>query len=202
MPLTNGFHRGGEQTAVGGRGRSVRRQSGIFYENEVQPGTMARSEMQDSDRPEVADFIEDHWFSKAVMSRGRRYYPHEENGFVERRDDKIVGLLTYRLDGKAMEILTLNATLEGKGIGSSLMLNAIEKARNEDCERIWLTTTNANLRAIGFYQRLGFRMVAINIGAVDEARKTKPQIPEVGERGIPIHDEVVLELGIQPYLDA
>jgi hypothetical protein len=44
-------------------------------------------------------------------------------------------------------------------------------------------------------------MIAIDVGAVDEARKIKPQIPETGERGIPIHDEVLLELAIQPYLD-
>ena len=51
-------------------------------------------------------------------------------------------------------------------------------------------------------QRLGFRMVAINIGVVDEARKIKPEIPETGERGIPIHDEIAMELRIEPYLDA
>ena len=162
---------------------------------------MARQELQDADRAEVATFIELHWFSQVVMSRGRSFHPHKESGFIERRDGQIVGLLTYSRDGDALEILTLNVTLMGKGIGSSLMLNAIEKARNTECKRIWLTTTNANLRAIGFYQRLGFRMIAIDVGAVDEARKIKPQIPKTGERGIPIHDEVVLELAIKPYLD-
>lgn len=163
---------------------------------------MTRHEIQDADRDEVAEFIQEHWFSKVVMSGGRSFYPHQERGFLERRDDRLIGLLTYRVEDGAMEILTLNATLEGKGIGSSLMLNAIDGARGEGCDRIWLTTTNANLRAIAFYQRLGFRLVAINVGAVDEARKIKPQIPKTGERGIPIHDEVVMELALQPYLDA
>ncbi len=45
-------------------------------------------------------------------------------------------------------------------------------------------------------------MVAINTGVVDEARKTKPEIPETGEGGIPIHDEIVMELLLKPYLDA
>jgi L-amino acid N-acyltransferase YncA len=101
-----------------------------------------------------------------------------------------------------MEVLTLNSTLEGAGIGSSLMLNAIEGARKYGCRKIWLTTTNDRLRIIDFYQRLGFRMTAINLGVVDEARKVKPQIPVVGERGVPIHDEVVMELAIEPYLDS
>ncbi len=163
---------------------------------------MARSEVRDSDRQELAEFIERHWHSKLVMSRGRAFYPHQEEGFVERRDGKIVGVLSYRVDEGGMEILTLNSTLEGQGIGSSLMLDTIEKARQLGCRQIWLTTTNDLLRAIGFYQRLGFRMTAINLGAVDEARKTKPQIPMVGERGVPIHDEIVMELKLEPYLDS
>ena len=45
-------------------------------------------------------------------------------------------------------------------------------------------------------------MTAINLGAVDAARKIKPAIPECGERGIPIHDEIVMELPVKPYLDS
>ncbi len=163
---------------------------------------MSRTEFQDSDREEIAAFIERHWHSRIVMSRGRVFYPHQEQGFIERRDGRLVGLLTYHADGTdGMEILTLNATLEGAGIGSSLMISAIEKARRISCGRVWLTTTNDNLRVIGFYQRLGFRMVSINLGVVDEARKIKPQIPLYGERGVRIQDEVVMELRIEPFLD-
>ena len=163
---------------------------------------MARTEIREADRAEVAEFIERHWGSKISMSRGKAFYPHKEQGFVERRDGAMVGLLTYHLDEEGMEVLTLNSTLEGEGIGSSLMLNAIEAARKKGCRKIWLATTNDRLRVIDFYQRLGFRMTAINLGVVDEARKIKPQIPFVGERGIPIHDEVVMELAIEPYLDS
>ena len=162
---------------------------------------MARAEIRDADRPEVAEFIERHWGNKIVMSRGKAFYPHEEQGFLERRDGAIVGLLTYHIDDEGMEILTLNSTLEGAGIGSSLLLSAIDTARKEGCGKIWLTTTNDRLRVIDFHQRLGFRMTSVNLGVVDEARKIKPQIPLVGERGVPVHDEVVMELAVEPYLD-
>ncbi len=153
----------------------------------------------DADREEVASFIGKHWGSTKVMSCGNAYYPHELEGLVQRADGRIVGLLTMREDGDGLEVLTLNSTLEGRRIGSSMMLSAIEVARGRDLKRIWLTTTNDNLRAIGFYQRLGFRMTEIHPGAVDEARRIKPEIPEVGREGIPVHDEIVLELAIQPY---
>lgn len=161
---------------------------------------MMRTAIQDSDREEVRRFIEQRWHGPLVMSHGKSYYPHKEQGLIERRDGQIAGLLTYHVDHKDMELLTLNSTLEGKGIGSSLMLDAIATAREIKCERIWLTTTNDKLRAVGFYQRLGFRMAAINLGVVDEARKTKPEIPLTGERGVEVHDEIVMELRIEPYL--
>ena len=163
---------------------------------------MGRTEITDADREDVAAFILRYWHSDVVMSHGRKFYPHQERGFIERRNAHIVGLLTFHIEHDGMEILTHNAILEGQRIGTSLMLDAIDKARREACPRVWLTTTNANLRAIGFYQRLGFRMTAINVGVVDEARKIKPEIPETGEGGIPIHDEIVLELKVQPFLDS
>ncbi len=160
---------------------------------------MARTFIEDKDRDQVARFIERHWGSTRVISCGQMYYPHELEGIIERRDGEIVGLLTMHVDGDAMELLTLNATLEGQGIGSSLMLAAIDETRKRGLARVWLSTTNDNLRAVGFYQRLGFRMIEIHIGAVDEARKIKPQIPKVGRDGIAIHDEIIMELHVEPF---
>ena len=65
---------------------------------------MSRAGIQDADRAEVAEFIERHWGSKIVMSRGKVFYPHEEQGFLERRDGAIVGLLTYHIDEEGMEV--------------------------------------------------------------------------------------------------
>ena len=55
-------------------------------------------------------------------------------------------------------------------------------------------TTNDNLPALGLYQRHGFRLVALHPGAVDRARLVKPSIPALGHPGIPMRDELVLEL--------
>ena len=161
---------------------------------------MSRRQIQDDDRQAIAEFIEQHWRSKMVMSTGKPYYPHEQNGLIEWRDGRIVGLLTWIREGDDLQLLTLNSVLEGQGIGSALMLIAIEEARRDEVRKIWLTTTNDNVPAIAFYQRLGFRLTGVNVGVVDEARKIKPQIPEIGYKGIPIHDEVVLELDLKPSL--
>lgn len=162
---------------------------------------MACREIQDSEREEVGVFIERLWSGRTVVSKGCVYYPHKQPGLIERRNGQIAGLLTYHLHPDSMEILTLNSTEGGHGIGSALVLHAIRKAREVNLLRVWLTTTNDNLHAIGFYQRLGFRMVELNLNAVDEARKLKASIPLVGERGIRIQDEIVMALDVEPFLD-
>jgi hypothetical protein len=48
--------------------------------------------------------------------------------------------------------------------------------------------------ALRFYQRRGFRLAALHPGAVDDSRtRLKPEIPELGDYGIPIRDELELE---------
>lgn len=159
---------------------------------------MDRRPIIDSDRSQIAEFIAQRWHSRKVISQGKAYYPHEEEGFVDWRDGVLAGLLTYVLHGDEMELLTLDSTMPGHGIGSTLTLMAIDVARRKNVRRVTLCTTNDNTRAMAFYQRMGFRMVRINVGAVDEARKLKPEIPDVGIDGIPMHDEVVMELSLEP----
>jgi len=50
------------------------------------------------------------------------------------------------------------------------------------------------LNALGFYQKRGFELVAVHRGAVNESRKIKPSIPLVGMNGIPLRDEIELEI--------
>ena len=162
---------------------------------------MARAAIQDEDRAELAEFIAARWQGEFIVSYGEIFHPHREEGFLERREGKIVGALTFTLRGGSMHILTLNSAVEGTGIGSSLMLQTLHVARERGLRRIWLTTSSNNLKAIGFYQRLGFRMTELRLGALDDARKTKPNIPLTGDRGVANRDEVVMELHLEPYLD-
>jgi len=79
-------------------------------------------------------------------------------------------------------------------VGAALLDAVIERAREEGCCRVWLVTTNDNTHAMHFYQRHGMRLVAVYPGAVDAARGTlKREIPEIGQNGIPIRDEIEFE---------
>ncbi|NWG75746.1 MAG: GNAT family N-acetyltransferase [Rubrivivax sp.] len=68
------------------------------------------------------------------------------------------------------------------------------RARQVRCTRVWLLTTNDNVNALRFYQKRGFVLAALHREAVAHARQIKPEIPLSGEYGIPIRDELELEM--------
>jgi ribosomal protein S18 acetylase RimI-like enzyme len=104
-----------------------------------------------------------------------------------------IGILTYQLAGGECELAAIAADRRHAGVGTAL-LQAL-RARAVGCRRIWLITTNDNLDALRFYQRRGFRLAALYPEAVLRARlELKPAMPATGAYGIPLRDELELEL--------
>jgi ribosomal protein S18 acetylase RimI-like enzyme len=131
-----------------------------------------------------------------VVSRGRVYEADRLPGFVACTGTVRLGLLTYHIENGECEVVTLDSLRMREGIGSTLMEAVMDLARSEKCRRIWLITTNDNTPAIRFYLKLGFTPAAIHRNAIKESRKLKPEIPETGFDGIPIRDEIEMELSI------
>jgi ribosomal protein S18 acetylase RimI-like enzyme len=114
------------------------------------------------------------------------------------RKGKRVGLLTFRADGDARtELAAIIAIERRSGVGSALVRALVERARAQGAREIRVTTTNDNLAALAFYQRLGFRLVELRAGAVDAARASlKPSIAANAANGIPLRDELELALDL------
>ena len=158
------------------------------------PGFEIRA-LNDGDREWVARLLTEHWASPRIVSRGRVYDGDRLPGFAAVRDGRPIGLATYRIDGGDCEIVTLNSLAERQGVGSALIDAVKDVARQAGCRRLWLITTNDNVSALRFYQKRGFVLVAVHRGALEEARRRlKPEIPLVGLDGIPLRDEIELEL--------
>jgi GNAT superfamily N-acetyltransferase len=153
-----------------------------------------------ADRAHIERLLGDAWGAATVVSRGR---VHDASGLPALLafgpdGEAPLGLATLSLEMPDCELVTLDAFTRGRGVGSALLSAAADWARARGCRRLWLITSNDNLEAVRFYQRRGLRLVAVHPGAVDHARALKPSIPEVGEYGIPIHDELELELTLDP----
>ena len=151
-------------------------------------------ELDDQYRAWAHNLLTERWGSHFVVSRGRVYEADRLPGFVAFIEAKPKGLITYRIINEGCEVVTLDSLIGGIGIGTAL-LDAVKRvAEMRGCQRIWLITTNDNLPALKFYQKRGYRLAAVHRDALTRSRQLKPSIPEIGLDGIPLRDEIELEL--------
>ena len=108
----------------------------------------------------------------------------------------MLGLVTYHVDEDACEIVTIDSLVPSRGVGTALIEAVKVAAIEAGCKRLWLITTNDNLNALRFYQKWGFELVAIHRNALEKSRELKPEIPTIGMDGIPLRDEIELEMVI------
>lgn len=147
-----------------------------------------------ADRPWMRALLVEHWRAPQVVSRGHVHQADALPGFLALEGDRPLGLVTYAVAGDECEIVTLDAVESGRGVGSALMAAVVDLARHKDIRRVWLITTNDNTGALRFYQKVGFVLVAVHRDAIRRSRELKPSIPETGFDGIPIRDEIELEM--------
>lgn len=147
------------------------------------------------DRTRVIELLCKNWGTPEIVSRGKIHDASALPGFVAISDsEEILGLITLHPENDACEVVTLDAFVQGQGVGKSLLNAGIHFSKSRSLRRLWLITTNDNVNALGFYQKAGMRITKVHIGAIDESRKLKPQIPLVADNGIPIKDEIELEM--------
>jgi GNAT superfamily N-acetyltransferase len=140
------------------------------------------------------DLIIDRWGAAEIVTRGKIHDSSSLPGFVAIFRGEPVGLATYRIEGEQCEMVSLDSLMEGIGIGSALIKTVAARAVEQGCRRLWLITTNDNLDAIHFYQKRGFHLVAVHRDALEETRRLKPSLPVTGIDGIPLRDEIEMEL--------
>jgi ribosomal protein S18 acetylase RimI-like enzyme len=148
-----------------------------------------------TDRAWVAERIRVAWGGEPIVSRGRRYRLVELAGFIAWDGPNRVGSATYRIEAGECGLLTIEAVDRQRGIGTALISAVENAAREAGCAKVWLTTTNDNLDALRFYQRRGYRLVAIFPNEMDEIRMLK-DVSHVGSYGIPLLDGLELEKGL------
>ena len=134
-----------------------------------------------------------------VARLGELVDPTHLPGYIALLDGQRAGLASYAVRGNECELVTIRSLREGRGVGRALLDAVRDAAIEAGCTRLWLITTNNNLRALELYQRWGMEIVAFHRHAVTEARRhLKPSIPERSAQGIPIAHELELELRLQP----
>lgn len=144
------------------------------------------------DRTRLTAFLEERNAAR-VARAGELVDALDQSALLAWSDGELVGAATYIVDGQDAELLTLHAAELFSGVGSALLTAVRDAARSAGCTRLRVVTTNDNVDALRFYQRRGFRLVHLRPGAVDRSRALlKPTIPETGDHGISLSDELEL----------
>jgi len=100
--------------------------------------------------------------------------------------------LTPREPGTAeITSLAVEDEWQERGLGRRLLLAAIEQAREAGLKRLSIATGNSSLAQLGLYQRVGFRIVGIE---VDHFVRHYPE--PIYENGIQCRDQIRLELDL------
>lgn len=149
-------------------------------------------EIVEADKELVRDIVINSWGSDIMITREKVHHVLDYPGYLAFEDSKVVGLITYRIEGSDCEILSLDSFLENNGIGTALLARVEDYSKSVKVRNIWLITTNDNTRALKFYQKREYDIVAIHRDAVTRTRKLKPEIPMTGFDGISIRHEIEL----------
>lgn len=149
------------------------------------------------DRAWVTSLVKERWGADMVVVHGTIYYPSALPGYIAWQSEDRIGLITYNLAGGACEIVTLDSLRPRSGIGTALIQAVRQTAEAAGCCRLWVITTNDNLEALRFYQTRGFVLIAVHPNALERSRRIKPEIPLIGKHGIPLRDEIELEMFLE-----
>ena len=148
----------------------------------------------------IVPYMKENWGSEKIVTRNTIYDTKDLSGFIAVQNEKPAGIALYNIQNNESELILLESFVEKIGIGSALIEFVKRVAAIQDCKRLWLITTNDNMQAIRFYQLRGFSLVAVYRNALEESRKLKPEIPLKGIDGIPLKDEIELELGLKGFV--
>jgi GNAT superfamily N-acetyltransferase len=113
---------------------------------------------------------------------------------VEDSDDRVVGHLQLVPTSVSGEIELKNMAVlpqhQGFGIGRALIAEAVRRSTDEGLSRMLVATAAADVGALRFYQRTGFRLHSV----VRDAFTADTGYPElIMIDGIPLRDQVWLD---------
>ena len=145
----------------------------------------------------VKTILIENWGSEKIVLQGRILEPIELHGFIATMKKERVGLVTYLINPPLCEIITLNSLLSGIGIGTKLVNEVIKAALEKNCSKICVFTTNDNVDAFRFYQKVGFHLDKLIRNGVEPDRKIKSEIPMTSEHGIAIRDYLLFTMDIK-----
>jgi ribosomal protein S18 acetylase RimI-like enzyme len=153
--------------------------------------------IDDELRAKVQPILNETWGSPYLAVNGKLWDSRAMPGFVALDEGgNILGYLQYEFHDDICEIMVLESVVQNIGVATALINEAMQIAKASGVNKVIVQTSNDNTHAFRFYQRRGFTIREVRLGAMGEARQLKPVIPLIGEEGIPLRDEIEFEIEV------
>ncbi len=147
-----------------------------------------------TDRKALTELLRLRWSDGTVSVRGKLIGIDDVEALGVYENGRLQGIATWLVEGGTLYLATMNNVTDRRGVSTALLDAMIALGREKRFPVLRALISNDNTKAIRFYQRRGFRIVAAHIGIIDMMRRLKPSIPEKGIDGIPMRDEIELEM--------
>jgi ribosomal protein S18 acetylase RimI-like enzyme len=145
-----------------------------------------------ADLPQITRLAAYCWNDVELERFAQRYRVDDLPAHVACDEDEVVGAASYARDEGTIRLVMLAVMphWQGRGAAKALLDELIDEARAAGARRVVAATTNAGLPALQLYQRYGFAITGVLVGAlVEPDGEATP-----GFGGIPVRDEIQLEL--------
>jgi ribosomal protein S18 acetylase RimI-like enzyme len=161
-----------------------------------EPPAFAVREAVAADRHAIELICDRVWGETDIDCFGRTFDVLAGENLVAELDGELAGLISLSIDGgeQAIVMLSVYPQFQGAGIGGALVREAVVRATSAGLPFIKVATTNDDVPALYFYQRLGFVIYEIDCGTVVDHHGEVLS----GFAGIPIRDEIRLRRSACP----
>ena len=149
-------------------------------------------EATDEDRPALVALFQRDFGRTSIVAFGHVMTLDDAPALVAAMKGDLAGALAYRLRGDGLQIVALatDPTWQRSGVGGYLVAEAELLARRLALQKVVFCAANDNLPALYFYQRRGYRITEVVVGALVPHN---PPPENKGFAGIEVRDEIRME---------
>jgi ribosomal protein S18 acetylase RimI-like enzyme len=149
-----------------------------------------------ADRAQVEEICDHAWGETEVDAFGTTFDVLRCDNVLAELDGELAGLISLAVHGGDLAVVLLSVYPEhqGRGLGSVLLDTAVARAQERRLPSVKAAVDNDDIASFYFFQRHGFALYDVAIGAVADRHGSSP----AGFACIPIRDELRLRRPIAP----
>jgi ribosomal protein S18 acetylase RimI-like enzyme len=163
----------------------------VSVSTRVRPPSLPTRAAEPGDYGAIEEMALSYWNETTVECFDRAYDVTSLPAWLAYSDGELAGMLSFAVEADALTIVMLNVhpQHQGRRTARSLLAMAEQEAGRRGLSRLLVATSNDDLPAIYLYQRWGFVISGIKVGALLAHHGRE----EPGFASIPVRDEIRLE---------